>query len=113
VHSVGILEQSMGAGNRVRIGLSYRPARLHRLAKSIPWNRFLGPLTKTILLCIEPYGAKNTLLYTITQILNNTTNLEGFSHLYVTGINSEVEFLEEIQTEVLRVFLLAIHRHLY
>ena len=26
---------------------------------------------------------------------------------------SEVEFLEEIQTEVLRVFLLAIHRHLY
>jgi hypothetical protein len=25
----------------------------------------------------------------------------------------EVEFLEEIQTEVLRVFLLAIHRHLY
>jgi hypothetical protein len=27
--------------------------------------------------------------------------------------SSEVEFLEEIQTEVLRVFLLAIHRHLY
>jgi hypothetical protein len=25
----------------------------------------------------------------------------------------QVEFLEEIQTEVLRVFLLAIHRHLY
>jgi hypothetical protein len=25
----------------------------------------------------------------------------------------EAEFLEEIQTEVLRVFLLAIHRHLY
>jgi hypothetical protein len=25
----------------------------------------------------------------------------------------EVEFLEEIQTEVLRVFLLAIHRHIY
>jgi hypothetical protein len=25
---------------------------------------------------------------------------------------AEVEFLEEIQTEVLRVFLLAIHRHL-
>ncbi len=27
--------------------------------------------------------------------------------------HTEVEFLEEIQTEVLRVFLLAIHRHLY
>ncbi len=32
----------MGAKNRVRIGLSYRPARLHRLAEAIPWNRFLG-----------------------------------------------------------------------
>ncbi len=25
-----------------QIGLSYLAARLHRLAKSIPWNRFLG-----------------------------------------------------------------------
>ncbi len=32
----GILEQSMGARNRVGIGLSYRSVRLHRLAKSIP-----------------------------------------------------------------------------
>jgi hypothetical protein len=30
----GILEQSMGPRNRVRIGLSYRPAKLHRLADS-------------------------------------------------------------------------------
>jgi len=29
------------------------------------------------------------------------------------SFKAEVEFLEEIQTEVLRVFLLAIHRHLY
>jgi hypothetical protein len=36
----GILGQSMGARNRVGIGLSYRTARLHRLAEtleSIPW----------------------------------------------------------------------------
>jgi len=33
----GILEQ--GTRNRVGTGLSYRPARLHRLAESIPWNR--------------------------------------------------------------------------
>ncbi len=33
------LEQSMGARNRVVIGLSYRPARLHRLAESIPGIR--------------------------------------------------------------------------
>ncbi len=38
--SAGILEQSMGARNRV----PYRPARIHRLEESIPWNRFLGSL---------------------------------------------------------------------
>jgi hypothetical protein len=38
----GILEQSMGARNRVGTGLQYRPDRLHRLADSIPCNRFLG-----------------------------------------------------------------------
>jgi hypothetical protein len=42
--SAGILEQYMGARNRVGIGLSYRPARLHWLAESISWNRFLGSL---------------------------------------------------------------------
>jgi hypothetical protein len=44
VGCAGILEQSMGARNQVGIGLSYRPARLHRLAESIPWNRYLGSL---------------------------------------------------------------------
>jgi hypothetical protein len=34
----------MGARNRVGIGLSYRPARLHRLAGLIPCNRSLGSL---------------------------------------------------------------------
>jgi hypothetical protein len=38
-NSAGILKQSR---NRVRIGLSYRPARLHSLSELIPWNRFLG-----------------------------------------------------------------------
>jgi hypothetical protein len=46
---VGILEQSMGARNRVGIGLSYRSARLHRLAERLHRlaeieNRFLGSL---------------------------------------------------------------------
>ncbi len=36
----GILEQSLWSRNREWIGLSYRPARQQRLAKSIPWNRF-------------------------------------------------------------------------
>jgi hypothetical protein len=26
------------------IGLSYRPARLHRLAEFIPWSQFLGSI---------------------------------------------------------------------
>ncbi len=39
----GIFKQSMGArGNRLRIGLSYRPARLHSLAKLGPRNLFMG-----------------------------------------------------------------------
>jgi hypothetical protein len=44
IYCAGILEQSMGARNRVGKGLPYRPARLHRLEESIPWNRFLGSL---------------------------------------------------------------------
>jgi hypothetical protein len=40
--SAGILEQTMGAMNRVGIGLLYRNARLHRLAEQIPRIRFLG-----------------------------------------------------------------------
>jgi hypothetical protein len=39
-----IFKKSMGARNRGGIGLSYRPARLHRLAEFIPWNRFLGSI---------------------------------------------------------------------
>jgi hypothetical protein len=42
--STGIFKQSMGGRNRVGIGLSYRPARLHSLAELVPWNRFLGSL---------------------------------------------------------------------
>jgi hypothetical protein len=42
--SAGILEQSKGARNRVEIGLSYRPTRLHRLAEWISRNPFLGSL---------------------------------------------------------------------
>ncbi len=44
VSGAGIFKQSMGAKNRLRIGLSYRPPRVYRLAELIPWNRFLGSL---------------------------------------------------------------------
>ncbi len=36
--------EGLGSRNRVGIGLSYRPARLQRLAEQISWNRFLGSL---------------------------------------------------------------------
>jgi hypothetical protein len=44
LYSAGIFKQSMGARNRVGIGLSYRPARLHRLVELIPWNKSLDSL---------------------------------------------------------------------
>jgi hypothetical protein len=44
VYCAGIFKQSMGARNRVGIGFSYRPARLHRLAELVSWNRFLGSI---------------------------------------------------------------------
>ncbi len=48
-----ILEQTMGARNRVGIGLSYLPTRLHRLAESIHGNRFFGSLkVLKYLLCL-------------------------------------------------------------
>jgi hypothetical protein len=38
-------KQTLGARNRVGIGLSYLPARLHTsLVELVPWNRFLGSL---------------------------------------------------------------------
>jgi hypothetical protein len=40
--SAGILKQSISSRNRVGIGLSYRPARLLRLAELITWNQFLA-----------------------------------------------------------------------
>ena len=40
----GIFKKSVGARNRRGIGLTYRPARLRRLAEFIPWNQFRGPI---------------------------------------------------------------------
>jgi hypothetical protein len=41
-YRAGIFKESRGVRNRGGIELSYRPARLHRLAEFIPWNQFLG-----------------------------------------------------------------------
>ncbi len=56
-----------GARNRVEIGLSYRTARLYRLAESILWNRFLVSLKVLsyrlwmVFLCHEPTITNNWL----------------------------------------------------
>jgi hypothetical protein len=57
--SAGIFKQSIGARNRVGIGLSYWPARLHRLAKLIPWNRFFGSLKVTKIRALAYFVAKH------------------------------------------------------
>jgi hypothetical protein len=44
VYRAGIFKKSMGAKNQMGIGLSYRPARLHKLAEFMPWNQFLGSI---------------------------------------------------------------------
>jgi hypothetical protein len=44
VTRTGIFKEAMGARHQRGRGLSYRPARLHRLAEFIPWNRFRGPI---------------------------------------------------------------------
>ncbi len=57
VSCAGILEQPMGARNRLGVKLSYRPFRLHRLSESIPLNRFLW------IDSWAPWKFKNTVSY--------------------------------------------------
>ncbi len=70
---------------------------------------------------LPPPPPPNTLLYFVVTAVHTVDFQENARmHLCHAAVNlctkcmcTEVEFLEEIQTEVLRVFLLAIHRHLY
>ncbi len=55
LNRAGIFKQSMGTRNREGKRLLYRPARLHRLAESIPCNRFLGSSLKIPSLKWVPY----------------------------------------------------------
>jgi len=47
----------MGARNRAGVALSDRPAGLHRLAESIPWNRFLSTLIVKNIVYLHSYLA--------------------------------------------------------
>ncbi len=50
-----------GAKNRGGIGLSYRPARLHRLAEFIPWNWFLGSIN--VIFWVHSRGLQRDVVY--------------------------------------------------
>jgi hypothetical protein len=58
----GIFKQFMGLGTgKEYLGLSYRPAGLHRLAEFIPWNRFLGSINVSKYGLQHPRPASHTL----------------------------------------------------
>jgi hypothetical protein len=73
----------MGARHRIGIGLSYRPARLHRLAKFIPWNRFLGSIN------VLKYGLC-ILIHTGREERENTNMTQCTQEIgYFQSINSD------------------------
>ncbi len=70
----------MGARNRVRIGLSYRPAKLHMLAKLVPWNRFLGSIkVLKIGLCSHLTIYTHSSAKKFTKPLSSPRNKEGLN----------------------------------
>jgi hypothetical protein len=65
----GILEQSIGAGNQVETGLSFRPASIHRLAESIP-----GLFESLKLTSMTTTNLLNTEHYIFTQLHTSTVH---------------------------------------
>ena len=75
----------MGARNQVGIGLVYRPARLHRLAEFIPWNRFLGSIN------VYKYGLR------IPPIYSRSCKVKtSFGY---------IPFIEQIKRNVVIIFI--------
>jgi hypothetical protein len=62
----------MGTRNRIVIGLSYRPARLHRQARFLPWSPFLGSIN------VQKYWALN--LFKKRQCLVHASHMYCISH---------------------------------
>ncbi len=87
--SAKILEQSMGARNRVGTGLSYWLSRLHRLAESIPWNRSLrlkipsqkrhASLQKYNFVCACAACAHNLPMYSLSQFQERHASLQKYN----------------------------------
>ncbi len=77
----------MGARNRGGIGLSYRPARLQRLAEFIPWNRFLGSLK------IRALNASQMSTYSISVCVWEKLQVLPREHSAVVGATVIVSLL--------------------
>ncbi len=82
LYRAGIFKQSTGARNRVGIELSNRPARLHRLAEFVPWNRFLCSIN------VYKYGlSSSTRNHFIWSPIREWKNYNSILHLFFTQSN--------------------------
>jgi hypothetical protein len=100
----------MGARNRVGIGLSYRPAGLHRLADLIPWHRFLGSIIRALvdLHCKKPipkirnkYTQKRNCAASVA--IFNFHNQVSVRDLYIPNIDLLI-LLQEICGPILGIY---------
>jgi hypothetical protein len=95
-YCVGILEQSTAARNRVGIGLSYRPARLHGWRNRFLEIDFWAPL-KIMPLYLIPYLKH---LVADPQLLSNL-NIFFLSHISGLTLNTVCEPRERSNTQLL------------
>ncbi len=81
----------MWARNRLGVGLSYRPGRLHRLAESIPRNWFLTPFLNTVSVIqvnSDPFGSRsgsartNSVKYFLLCLGRAAVRTKGLTWLY-------------------------------
>jgi hypothetical protein len=99
----------MGARHQEGIGLSYRPARLHRLAEFIPWYQFRGPIN------IQKYGLwlQSTTLNGPNHRLNIEVDLQSLFGLHVTRCAQLFSLAETPQLTPPSAFGLLLPRRLY
>jgi hypothetical protein len=95
VISAGILVQSIGARNRVGIGLPYPAARLHWLAKSIPWKslNILPQMSSLRVILFSSYACRALRERLFRhRIIGRDLNCTSLIHLSVSSFLSAVLF---------------------
>jgi hypothetical protein len=111
----------MGARNQVRKGFSYRPAVLHRLAESIPWNRFLGflkfqkyHLWKRLIQAVNriPKGFFHGITYPVIYIYQRDFHVLYMIFLFFYSRENRAKQNREINMEKSRINILRIYEKL-